>query len=153
MAKISNLNSLTADESASGDLLPVVDISGEQLKKISIQELASAVMKPTISGTLSEPVVITALGGITPPSGFNKVMYVTGPADGITLVTKNPSIAPGTVEGELLELRFVGAVRKLQINHGNGVSQNGNLVAGDEWSIKYFWDGLVWSEQFRRENA
>ena len=73
--KITDLTSLTANETASADVLPVVDVSADATKKLAISDLHRSVP----DGTLSAP-------GIAFQSDLNSGLYRSG-TDAIALVT------------------------------------------------------------------
>lgn len=107
---------------------------------------------PTISGTRAAPVDVTAVGGITPPTGFNKLMYVQGSGGPVT-VTANPQVVAGTIDGQLLELRGRSNTKVLTLSNGNGLSLNGACPLAADDSLWLRWDTVNWVEIARRENA
>jgi|SRR6267142_2210092 len=107
---------------------------------------------PTISGTRSSPVNITAAGGITPPGGYNQLIYLQGNAGNI-VVTANPSVAAGTADGQLLELRGRNDSQTVSLANGNGLSLNGSCLLAADDSLWLRWDTVNWVELSRRENA
>jgi hypothetical protein len=73
--KITELTALTAADSASTDVLPIVDVSADATKKLAISDLHRSVP----DGTLSAP-------GIAFQSDLNSGLYRSG-TDAIALVT------------------------------------------------------------------
>lgn len=107
---------------------------------------------PQISGSRGSPTSIVAAAGITPPGGYNQLMYIQGSAGNVDIVS-NPQIAAGTNDGELLELRGRNASQKVLIEDGTGLSLNGSFNIGADDSITLRWDTSNWVEVSRRENA
>lgn len=106
----------------------------------------------SILGSRAVPEQISAAGIITIPSGDNKTMYIEG-LGGDVDITANPQIAPGTVDGQQLELCGRNNTKKVLLQNGNGLSLNGPINMGEDYSITLKWDLVNWRETGRRENA
>lgn len=106
---------------------------------------------PTIDGTRSVPIAITAIGGITALTGYNQLIYVEG-SGGPVIVTANPQISPGDNDGEILELRGRDDTNYVELSDGNGLSLNGSVFLQADCSITLRWDTVNWVEIARRDN-
>lgn len=100
----------------------------------------------------SSPLFITSSGGITISGVQRETIFVAGSIIGLTTISKNPQISPGTIIGqELLLFGCVGS-QALRIASVNGVELgaggNMDLVAGS--AISMIWDGDTWTELFRK---
>lgn len=105
----------------------------------------------TVTGTRGSPITITAAGGVTPAGVARELMYVQS-SGGTVVVAANPRIAAGITDGDELELRGRSDTNVVKMNDGQGVSQNGPILLGADWSILYRWDTVNWVQISRREN-
>ena len=87
--KITELTGLTANETASTDVLPVVDVSADATKKLAISDLHRSVP----DGTLSAP-------GIAFQSDLNSGLYRSG-TDAIALVTNGAARIQIAADGDV----------------------------------------------------
>lgn len=101
-------------------------------------------------GTASAPISVNPMIGIVPTGATFQTWWVTPTTVGASPVTASPSIAAGSVVGQRLRLKGVSSSNYLVIADGSGVSQNGVCNLDNNQSIEYSWDGVVWSEDFRR---
>ena len=106
---------------------------------------------PTISGSRSIPVNISSAGGITPPGGYNQLIYLQGLGGNVT-VTANPQVAAGVNDGELLELRGRNNAQFVKVTNGNGLSLNGDCFLFADTSLWLRWDTVNWVEVSRRDS-
>lgn len=103
-----------------------------------------------VIGTISVPSVIDPAIGI-PFSGrdMKTIMYVTSNG-GADIITANPQIAPGEVDGQELILIYVSDVNTLELNDGNGLDLPMKFISENKRKQSLHWNTSVWSEDYRR---
>jgi hypothetical protein len=103
-----------------------------------------------VDGTRAAPQLITAAGGLSfsGTQTFTK-KYIAGNG-GPVVVTANPQIAAGTVDGQQLVLQSRDATDTVQLSDGTGLSLNGAWIGGLDSSITLTWDTVNWVEMSRQ---
>lgn len=111
---------------------------------------ATAVSPLTVVATRGAPTLITAVGGIafTSTTVLTK-NYIAGNG-GPVIVTANPQIAAGTVDGQELTLQSRDATNTVEIQDGTGLVLNGPWIGGLDSSITLTWDTVNWVEKCRQ---
>jgi hypothetical protein len=102
-----------------------------------------------VSGTRASPTAIVAGTGITASTADLSTQFIQGSGGAVT-VTANPRISAGTTVGQILILVGRSDTNTVTLANGNGLSQNGDVVLGEDSVIAYLWDGVSWTEMFRR---
>jgi hypothetical protein len=109
---------------------------------------------PTVFGSRTSPRQIVASAGITSGAGHmsttaaSQKIYVEG-SGGAVNVTANPQIEAGTIDGQLMVICGRSQDNTVQLNHGNGLYLNGNIVLGENECITLSWDTSEWVELSR----
>lgn len=112
---------------------------------------------PSLNGGSGAPQSVTAIGGISLVSltYVNKV-WVSG-SGGPVVISKVPSLTPGTADGQELSIYGTSAANTVQIQDqnnlvGSGVSLNGDWIAGKDSALRLHWDATqsVWVENSRQ---
>ena len=98
----------------------------------------------TTNGTLA---ALTGAITLTNTMSGNAVPLPVGPA--AVVVTANPSISPGTFDGQLLFLVGRSAVATVTLNNGHGTSLNGQAIFGEDDTMILSWDTVNWVEVSR----
>lgn len=114
--------------------------------------LAAGASNPSLmTGTRGSPTLITAVGGITITGAptVDEVIYIAGNGSAV-LVSANPQISVGNVDGQILELRGRSASNTVQLADGTGLSLNGGWLGGLDSALGLRWDTSVWVERYRR---
>jgi hypothetical protein len=106
----------------------------------------------SILGSRAIPEQISSTGITNLPSGDNKTIYIEG-LSGDVDITANPQIIAGTTDGQQLEIRGRNDSKKVLFQNGNGLSLNGPINMGEDYSLTLKWDLVNWVETGRRENA
>lgn len=100
----------------------------------------------TVTGSFASPIVITAVGGVTPAGYGSEIMFIKSNG-GQYLITANPQIAAGTTIGQTLLLIGASDADAIVFSEGNGVFA-GNAAATPimaHWVLGLTWTGLVWA--------
>lgn len=99
-----------------------------------------------VSGSRAAPNLITAAAGIafTSTASFTKI-YIAGSGGPIT-VTKNPQIAAGTADGQVIILQSTNGTNTVTLANGTGLVLNGTWVGGLSSSVTLSWDLVNWVE-------
>jgi len=112
--------------------------------------ILSATFIYQIFGTRGAPTLITAAGGFAfAGSQFFSKAYIAGNG-GPVVVTANPQIAPGNVDGQELILQGRDAVNTVEFQDGTGLSLNGAWIGGLDSVLRLSWDTVNWVETSRR---
>ncbi len=110
---------------------------------------AAALSGVTVYGTRALPLDITAAGGITSHTTGSEQHYVHG-SPGAVIITANPQISPGTVDGQILRIVGRDDTNTLKFSNGNGLSLNGDCTLGEDDVLNLYWDTVNWVESSRR---
>lgn len=107
---------------------------------------------PIIVGTSSAPVVTTAVGGVTVGGNDYEVQYVVSDG-GAIVISANPQIQAGTLDGERLTLIGTSDTNTIELNNGTGIRTNGACVLKNNSVITFVWDDTagVWDEESRND--
>jgi hypothetical protein len=109
---------------------------------------------PTVFGSRTSPRQIVASTGITSGAGHmsttaaSQKIYVEG-SGGPVNITANPQIQAGTIDGQIMVICGRSQDNTVQLNHGNGLYLNGNIVLGENECITLSWDTSEWVELSR----
>ena len=101
-------------------------------------------------GSRAAPVAISAVGGL-PFLGtqlFSKA-YIAGNG-GAVIVTANPQIAAGSVDGQELTIQSRSNLNTVRFNDGNGLVLNGAWIGQGDSVLTLTWDGTNWVEKCRQ---
>lgn len=126
------------------------------LIKAAVSGVVQSFVTRKVTGSRASPQAIVAGTGVAyvATGGMDQTWFVQGSGGPVT-ISANPAIAAGTVVGQRLKLIGRSDTNTVTIGGGValGVSQNGDMVLGDDCSIIYEWDGTYWQEESRRDNA
>lgn len=117
-------------------------------QNITVAATAAATLR--VDGTRASPQLITAVGGIlfTSTAIITK-KYIAGNG-GAVIVTANPQIAAGTVDGQQLIIQSRHVTNTVELQDGTGLSMNGPWIGGLNSSITFSWDTSAWVEMSRQ---
>lgn len=104
-----------------------------------------------VNGTVSVPVQITTIGGITPLNVQREYQLIKG-AGGPVVIVATPPIAAGTTIGQELLLEGTDDTNTVTIDPGAGVSLNGPIImglTGPGSCLLLVWNGNTWKEVSR----
>jgi hypothetical protein len=100
-------------------------------------------------GSPTNPVIVTAAGGITANPVSGQIIFVASNG-GDVLVTADPQISAGQAAGQELVLVGTSDTDFIRLSDGRGLSLNGEISLGVNSAIILAWDGQVWMEVSRR---
>lgn len=135
------LTSLTSGSNAAGEV-PTSDGLGDVIWGQGVGY--------SVQGTRSSPISITAAGGISSTTNPRQLIRAQGSGGPVT-ITANPSISPGTIDGQELVIEGCDNTATLTIPTGNGVEQDADAVLGRGFKVAYLWenDPGVWSKAWQ----
>ncbi len=106
---------------------------------------------PAVTGTYAAPQAIVAGTGIafTGTAYFN-IWFVEG-SGGPVDITANPQIAVTTTVGAMLTVVGCSDTNTVKLEHGTGLTMNGECILGAGSVIQFIWAGatLGWTEVSR----
>lgn len=100
-------------------------------------------------GSRGVPLAITAAGLAFSGAQYLSKAYVEG-SGGAVIVTANPAIAPGVVDGQELTIQSRSNTNTVRFNNGNGLVLNGPWIGQEDSVIALTWDGVNWVEKCRQ---
>jgi hypothetical protein len=103
------------------------------------------------NGTRAAPNSIIAASGISVQSFQRQIQFIQGSGGAVT-VTANPQIQAGSRVGQELNLIGRSDTNTVKLQDGTGLSLNGPITMGADYSLRLMWDGTNWVEVSRREN-
>jgi len=112
---------------------------------------AAFIQAPVVTGSTGTPSNITAGGGVAfvgTASQFLHLWFLQG-SGGAVNITVNPQVAAGTAIGQRLILRGCSDTNTVTLEHGTGLSLNGDCVLASGSVIELLWNGTVWDELSR----
>ena len=155
--KISELVSLTGANAATGDLLPIVDISATETKKITREEFFTSIPSIDVTGNIAvggtvdgrdiaaDGSIIDGLGTISTQDA-NSVNINGGTIDGTVIGGSTPAAITGTTGQFGTSLNVDGTVTADGLTVDNGVSSsiriagNGNNAVNTEYATLEFYN-------------
>lgn len=156
--KLSDLPLGTASTTNVNDSFPYVDSTGPTTRRLKLSDIPnlpslSGAIAPQVHGSAASPIMINPASGVVATSAMIQIWWVVpSSGSGNVPVTAMPPIAAGTTIGQLLILKTVADANYLSIPNVSGVDQNGNVNLGPSaQTIQYHWDGVNWSEDYRRQ--
>lgn len=129
------------------------------LNKFEGYDSISASWKPLGGGgrdilaTSDSPFEVVAGTGITGITDVDQVLYVSTAAGEVD-VTANPQIVAGTSNGQVLTVIGTSDLNYPLLQHGTGLSLNGEFEACNGCSLRILWDNTstTWIEIARKES-
>lgn len=103
-----------------------------------------------VTGTRGVPQSITAVGGIAYTGTDARQMWFIEGNGGNVEVSAGNQIVAGSSVGQELILAGRNDAKTVTLNHGSGLSLNGQWVGGADNVLGLVWDGALWVEMFRR---
>lgn len=169
--KISQLDPITSAALAADDVMPIVDTSAVQTKKIAVSELDARWKDPltalavivaslqaqigyTTFGSEGVPRSITAAGGLRSSNGdmstmaLAQIVFVTGPTPTSNpTISATPQIEAHTVIGATMRVQLA-STSGMKFTNGNGMILDGDCfmydsVAGKNY-LDLWWTGSAW---------
>lgn len=111
-------------------------------------QAAKVAQGTTVTGSFGSPVVVSALGGVTPGGYSSEIMFVVSDG-GIFAILAVPQIAAGTDIGQTLVLIGTDDMNSFAFTDGPGVFVgNAALNTFDaNFMLTFIWTGKVWANQ------
>lgn len=104
----------------------------------------------TVEGTLGAPIVVDpAVGIVFSGRDSSNIKYVTSNG-GADVISANPQISAGEVDGQKLLLIFVSDVDTIELNDGTGLDLPMKFISENKRKQELCWNGSTWSENYRR---
>lgn len=114
-----------------------------------------AVTAPTVTGSYSSPISVSAASGIgVVADTAHEVRYVAS-SGGEVNITANPQIEAGSTNGQVLKLVGTSDSDVVVLDNGDGLALNGSCRLVNRAIITLIWDSeqSVWQEETRNDMA